>query len=692
MIGPTASEPLSLEDAVHEYVLTMDDPFTTEQALPSILDRMTAPPSDAWTAVDNALVNDEWVFCDDDDVIYVPKSSFFKGSQFRIVPQPEEIEANILIPGHRFMPFLDRDVFPATCQLLIDGDTPIPGRTVKRPIQDLLIYLTFYGQHGALQYLTADHDSNTNCLDGDLSRNPVFTITAFDMTEVYARHAVKPGDAFLCTVKDWAHGIYSLEHVPHDPSTVELRMQRWIEDLEEAILKTWNEGVHLMDVYAQLSEALFAGPESLRQKPPLHFGGFLAKSTKVGMQETPMGVILSHVDMPDDAIFERVNDMAENDIMTGRRDSLEAILNDLGLTTTEDEIESYMRDACSRGADDYTTAIAQIFAGRSNITFYDEPQANSFTQYMDDLWEHVCATFDPKRDRQIAPLRSRILSLLNRHTAWLRDCDRQNIPISDLPREPYVELGTMTAIFAQVLGVLNVDEAPDTKEIRKLTESFDLMESHFNELFGALVATTDKMPSSKLRVLPDSEDLPPQSMFVYQIKVTLKGIRPPIWRRLHVLGETTLEQLHIIIQVAMGWENCHLHDFSIDGIRYGESGDDDFFDFEETEPEAETYLFQVVNEGSRFKYTYDYGDGWEHTIVVEKVLPPDEGFSTPCCIKGKRACPPEDCGGPWGYQSLLEILNDPTHPDHETFSEWISSDFTPEAIDLPAINAQLERL
>ncbi len=695
MIGAASPAPLSLEDAVHEYVITMDSPFTIEQALPHILDRMTAPPSDAWSAVDSALMENEWIFCDDDEAVYVPKSSFFKGSQFRIVPQPEEIEANILIPGHRFMPFVERDVFPATCQLRIDGDAPIPCRTVKRPIQDLLLYLTFYGQHGALQYLTADHESNMHILDAAPDGNTKFKITVFDMTEVYERYAVKPGDAFLCTVKDWALGIYSLEHIPHDPSTVELRMQKWIEDLEHAILDVWNEGIHLMDVYAQLSEALFVGPESLRQKPPLHFGGFLAKSTKVAMQETPMGLVLSHTDAPTDDIFERIHDMAVNDTMTGRRDSLAAILNDLGLTTTEAEIEAYMRDARSRGTDEYVMALTQVFAGRSDITFYDEAQADSFAQFLDDLWDHVCFTFDPKHDKRIEPLRSRILSLLNRHTAWLRDCDRQNIAVSELPREPCVELGTMTAIFSQVLGVLNIDEAPDTKEIRKLTESFDLMESRFNELFSLLVATTVKMPASKLRVLPDidSDDLPPpECMFVYQLKVTLKGIRPPIWRRLHVLGETTLEQLHIIIQVAMGWENYHLHDFTINGIRYGQTDEDDFFDLEETEPEAETYLCEVADEGTKFKYTYDYGDDWEHTIQVEKLLPPDEDIPTPRCIKGKRACPPEDCGGPWGYQSLLEVINDPTHPDYSTLSEWIPPNFAPEQFSLPAINAKLQRI
>ncbi len=111
MIDIASPKPIELEDAVHDYVSQMRTPFTTDDALPDIIGLMTAPPSDPWTAVDEALMQSEWLFCDEMKDIYVPRCRFFQGAQFLITPQPEEIQANILIPGHRFMPFLERSVF-----------------------------------------------------------------------------------------------------------------------------------------------------------------------------------------------------------------------------------------------------------------------------------------------------------------------------------------------------------------------------------------------------------------------------------------------------------------------------------------------------------------------------------------------------------------------------------------------------
>ncbi len=177
---------------------------------------------------------------------------------------------------------------------------------------------------------------------------------------------------------------------------------------------------------------------------------------------------------------------------------------------------------------------------------------------------------------------------------------------------------------------------------------------------------------------------------IYQLKITLKDIRPPIWRRVQVPSSTTLSQLHLIIQAAMGWWNCHLHQFSIQGIDYGEPQPEYGLDLRD---EKRVKLNQVVQqEKSKFLYLYDFGDSWEHSILVEKVLPREPEVSYPLCVKGKRACPPEDCGGPWGYAEFLEAIQDPEHPEHESFVEWIGGEFNSEACDLHEINQRLADL
>ena len=137
----------------------------------------------------------------------------------------------------------------------------------------------------------------------------------------------------------------------------------------------------------------------------------------------------------------------------------------------------------------------------------------------------------------------------------------------------------------------------------------------------------------------------------------------------------------------MGWENYHLYKFTIRGIDYS------IPDFElEMENAKRTKLDDVISsERERLVYEYDFGDGWEHDILVEKILPAEKGKRYPICITGKRACPPEDCGGIWGYAELLEIIQDPDHEEYEEKMEWLGEEFDPEEFDLNRVNRMLRR-
>lgn len=176
---------------------------------------------------------------------------------------------------------------------------------------------------------------------------------------------------------------------------------------------------------------------------------------------------------------------------------------------------------------------------------------------------------------------------------------------------------------------------------------------------------------------------------VYQLKVTLAGVRPPVWRRLLVSGETTLAELHWIIQAAMGWTDSHLHMFEAEDGQYSNPG----WGLEDVKDEGKARLWKVAPQPkSRLYYEYDFGDSWEHQLLVEKVTVPEPGASYPRCVAGKRACPPEDCGGVWGYANFLEAVRDPEHPEHEETLEWAGGEFDPEAFDLEEVNRELKRL
>ncbi|MGD8404255.1 MAG: plasmid pRiA4b ORF-3 family protein [Anaerolineales bacterium] len=181
----------------------------------------------------------------------------------------------------------------------------------------------------------------------------------------------------------------------------------------------------------------------------------------------------------------------------------------------------------------------------------------------------------------------------------------------------------------------------------------------------------------------------PVDKSVYQLQVTLDRSKPPIWRRILVPGNFTLYNLHEILQLVMGWENYHLHMFTIDDQIYGDPEDDEYGDLG-TKDETHYRLDQLdLRERSKFSYEYDFGDSWDHTILVEKILAAEKGVRYPICLKGKHACPPEDVGGVWGYQNFLEAIADLEHEEYEEYLVWIGGEFDPEAFDQDEVNQAL---
>lgn len=180
----------------------------------------------------------------------------------------------------------------------------------------------------------------------------------------------------------------------------------------------------------------------------------------------------------------------------------------------------------------------------------------------------------------------------------------------------------------------------------------------------------------------------------YQLRIELKHVRPAIWRRILVPENVTLAKLHPILLWAMGWQGGHLHEYEIARLRYGIPPDDDWPASEPVHDERRFRLNQFVESGlRRFKYIYDFGDRWEHSVAVEDVHSRTSATPLVVCLAGENACPPEDVGGPPGYFEFLAALRDPAHAEHANMLDWIGGgSFDPTAFDLSELNARLAQI
>lgn len=176
----------------------------------------------------------------------------------------------------------------------------------------------------------------------------------------------------------------------------------------------------------------------------------------------------------------------------------------------------------------------------------------------------------------------------------------------------------------------------------------------------------------------------------YELKVSIVGTEPPVWRTVHVSADTTLAKLHRILQAAFAWENYHLHEFVVGDVHFGPPSGADL-DMPKAVDERKVMLADLsLRRGRKLTYLYDFGDSWEHEILVTKIL--DEAPTKPACVAGERAGPPEDCGGAWGYNDLLAALSNPKHERHDELREWIGDGYVPEAFDAATTSTALRRV
>jgi len=691
---------IPLERTIDEFILGRKSRFTLEELLQAVQSKCGKRYSEK--EILDILETEDLAFSRDFKS-FMPRHAFFRNARFMISPTEEEAKERILFPGHRFVPFCSRRVRPWACTLKCDG-VLVPRESVKRKLKAVSVYHSLYGAESLPGILIENNPSNEKAFLEAKNRDWEAELTVYDFALPFERWNFKFGDGLVFTVEDWSAGVYSVDFVSMKERKSLMKKSRdWIARMEKGFLKAFDDLGLDYPMEEQIAYGYYYAGKEVQKNPPIHLGGFIDSSSKVNFVEYGMEIRLWHEPHLDPSLLNLPEAVGPE----GATGSIDAIFRDLGVSLSEVEVEAYMRDELFHRRDQPEAVLKRIFSGRA-LKFYSEEQLDDFVKYFDKLWKRVQRSYNYFADQHIGKVRERILALLDRQVAWLRGLDALDVSPDVLPVKEMTLASQTSAFLETYLRLFNRKNPVSEAEIDEVLELLPQIDSSLEGL-RRTVDEEIRRKASGVPVVADGErnfkliktETPgkkageKKNKRLFVLKVSLQHLRPPIWRRLRVPGDFTLADLHEATQAVMGWDNFHQHSFLVDSRSYsptdeeGRTPDGDL-------DEAAVVLDELdLSSGSAIRYTYDFGDDWVHSVAVEEIVPRSglsgEEASAAVCLDGKRACPPEDCGGPAGYEEILQALRSPRKKKYRELLDWVG-DYDPEAFDIDAINSRLKGL
>lgn len=675
------SQKMSLEKALDQFIKDNKRPFRLEKVIQHVVPLLKKIPTSLYISIDQIIRRDRRFFFDDFKEFYIPRAYFFKNTQFLIKLTKEEIKEGILFPGHRFVPFCHWEIFPSLCKIRWEK-SKLKTKKIQKKFQDILMYHSLLGKENIISYLMVDSEENADLLSKHNSFSENISINVFDIKEFVKAYDFQEGDFLQLTVKDWYLGKYTIEYysAPNNLS-YHSNKNNWIEAFENNMLDVFEEEGALTSIYEQLSIAFFKSGKEFTKNPFLHVGGFLEMSKKIEM--SPMGMT---------EIFWRKNEVPEDSIdfdnveyqigMTGNTESLDGILQDLGVAINEQIIEAFMRDELYSARNDFSNVLERCFQGQT-FSFYDKEQEKCFEELLIVLWDETRKNYNLFCDKKAGVFRAKSLTILESYYKWLNHLDKENIEEKYCPKRETLSLGEIQVMLMHLVAGFNEGDSYE------LAKQVDMLDSLLDIEYSTQ-SLMDIIEKEAIATMPPSVKIfqnfsTKKSKKIYNLKISLKKSKPLIWRRVCVPEEILLKDLHSVIQVLMGWKNNQEHRFLIKSETYG-----NLSDFKDESSYSLKDFITKTKES--FEYEYDFEDSWKHKILVQKITecnPPKKIEIK--CLAGKNACPPENCGGIYGYEELLEILKDSSDPEYPHLVEWLEG-FDPKFFDIKKINDGLEKL
>ncbi len=630
---------------------------------------------------------------------------FSPGSRLLVKITPLERERGIFISGHRFEPYRGPEIAPWDIALAPEEGKAFASRSIPFSLKNVAIYFTFFGKTVMLSMLIEQERSNAKALSSAGASDALVRLRVFDLKAFYAESGLAAGDYRDIELAD-PEGSRFLVRPRKAASIAPERRKAWFAAMDEGV-EAAMRGLGRPVEPSSFMEATFeSAPAWVREEPAAAFSEYFNDGKALQAEEFGGRVFMwgSGVSIPELLMSADAPARSRDD-----EDGLSRDLAALGFALDADEIAAFVRDALWRG-EGVEEALARCFIGASELglpkkkldTLLDE--ARAFAHGVAAAWDRSAENPD------VARIRSALLDIYALFLVWMRRMGNLVSSPSDLDTEEFSLLSTAMKGVCEFIVNLGKGQSPEPGNLSGFEKQLPSLGEMIGELMAAIEGTlagksrrrrASASPSAskarggakspaKARTPKGKRASRPSSQKLYTFEARLADIEPPIRRRLVVPGNRSLAELHTILQDAFGWTDSHLHLFRFRDKAFGLPSPDDY---EPLIDEHEVRLDELsLRVRSKIEYVYDYGDDWEHELVVvatRKATPGED--VAPSCLEAERASPPEDCGGFPGYEELLEALatpEDERDEDESSLVEWAGG-WDAESLDLLAINKAL---
>lgn len=693
---------ISIASIIKTFLSERWEPFSREDVA-QFIESQGIDLTDAVRVTISELLRESHVFYSHDDVHFIHIGYFFESAEFCITPTANEIKQGLLVPGHRFVPFLSKKHYPFLIRISDDEGRRLRYRQVEWLVADAMPYISMFGIRNAFQYCISDSDRNAQIASKD-PFDQIILLTVFDMQAFYDRHHFQHGDSIIVKVLDWKTGEYTIRYrsrAEEEAHAQELNL--WSHQLEEELICVFEMQGAVTDVHDQLETAFFNANGKLTHQAGVSISSLIEHSERIQLTAMDGGyVILWYKDMQPEITFE-YNDPTHT-IRSGRIDSIDGILTDLGISLSEQEVEALIRDELFHGNGQYDHVVERIFCTRSENPFANMDQSVAFSRLLRTMWEQLQKKYNPYEDLVAGTLRGRMLLLKDRMRKLLRRIDKLSSKPNDIEPATMMQYADFMTSVRTLIEDLNDSQEMTIEDAEEMDRLIFQLEYQFvdwnNRLMEELTEVLQERYNDRgIPIMPDGEiiNLDTLSERLYQVhtriklKMTFRGIRPPIWRRLYVPGDITVGDLSWVIQTIMQWNNLTTHSMNNGNMFYISKPADGVLRSHELLEDDYTLCDVLLRKDDvELTYHYEYDPLWFVAIEFEDVetgVDPVENI--PRLIAGKRAAPLDHIGNLDAYKSLVKMVKSGDEVQLAEALTHLGADFDPEAFDLDYLNSQL---